>query len=159
MSPPRPEAASRALRTLAWTAAALTLLTAQLGQAQEPAPAPAVVPPSLVDFVEAAYPPEAEAAGLEGQVELLITIAADGSVTEVEVKTPAGNGFDEAAAAAARRFRFTPALVNGAPTPARIGYRYVFELPEAPLPEEPEPGAELEPEPGRLTGRVLASED
>src|SRR5690606_21489553 len=137
--PPRPQVSARRTKVtaLAALAAAGLLAGAPLARAQAPeAPPPAVVPPSLVDFVEASYPPEAQAAALEAQVELFITIAADGSVTEVEVKTPAGHGFDEAAAEAARRFRFTPARVNGVATPARIGYLYVFELPEAPAPAE-----------------------
>src|SRR5690606_16221268 len=50
----------------------------------------------------------------------------------------------------------------GVATPARIGYLYVFELPEAPAPAEgPEApfGGDEAPAPGRLVGRVLASED
>jgi TonB family protein len=121
-------------------------------------PAPAVVAPALVEFAEATYPPEAEAARIEGAVELLITIGADGTVTDAEVATPAGHGFDEAAVEAARRFRFTPALVNGQAIPSRIRYRYVFELRE-PEPAVEEPPVEAAPTVGRIAGRVLAAED
>ncbi len=119
---------------------------------------PVVVPPRLEEFVEATYPPEAQEAGLEASVELQITIAVDGSVTDASVVEPQGHGFDEAALEAVRRFRFRPATVDGTPTPVRIRYRYEFTL------DEPEPEEELPPEeeaerPGRLEGRVLTVED
>lgn len=119
---------------------------------------PVVIPPRLEEFVEATYPPEAQEAQLEATVELQITIAVDGSVTDASVVEPQGNGFDEAALEAVRRFRFSPATVDGTPTPVRIRYRYEFTL------GEPEPEPELPPEeeverPGRLEGRVLTVED
>ena len=119
---------------------------------------PVVVPPQLLEFVEATYPPEARAAELEATVELQITIAVDGSVTDAQVVEPQGNGFDEAALEAVRRFRFSPATVNGEPTPVRIGYRYEFTLDE-PEPEEVVPDETAPPPPGRLEGRVLTAED
>ena len=122
----------------------------------QPTP-PSVEPPALIEFVEAPYPPEAETAGIEGGVVLEILIAADGTVAEASVVEPAGHGFDEAALAAARQFRFTPARRDGVAVPARIRYRYVFELreeapPEEPASEEPraeprEPPPDPEPEP------------
>src|SRR5688572_10 len=74
---------------------------------------PEVVPPRLVTFVDAEYPAEAQAAGVEANVELEITIGADGTITDVRVVTPVGQGFDEAAVAAARRFVFEPARRGG----------------------------------------------
>lgn len=153
-------------RGLAWAAcvaglASGALLTwgATLAEAQEApeteAAAPVLVPPGLAQFVEATYPSAAEAEGLEATVELEITIGADGLVTEARVVTEAGHGFDEAALAAVERFVFTPASRDGEPIPARIRYRYVFELTAPPpAPEEP-----LEPLPGRLEGRLLGQED
>jgi TonB family protein len=112
-----------------------------------PAPQPAVTPPVLVTYVEAKYPAEALAAGEGARVELVITIAADGTVTDVQVATPVGGGFDEAAVAAARRFVFEPARQNGTPIPARVKYVYVFT--------PPAPEVEATPATGRLEGRVL----
>src|SRR5690348_7734707 len=63
--------------------------------------------PALAHFVEAQYPPEAQKLGLTASVLLRVTIAADGSVSEASVVEPVGNGFDEAALAAVRRFTFT----------------------------------------------------
>ena len=106
----------------------------------ETPPPPALEPPALLEFVEAPYPPEAEAAGLEAGVVLEILIAADGTVAEASVVEPAGHGFDEAALEAVRQFQFSPAKRDGVPVPARIRYRYVFELrEETPPPEEPPP--------------------
>ncbi len=114
-----------------------------------------LTPPELIEFVPAAYPPAEEAAGVEAAVELFITIAEDGTVREVEVAQGAGQGFDEAAVEAAERFVFEPARRDGEAIPARIRYRYVFELREETpeVPEEPEA-----PAPGQLSGRLLDPE-
>lgn len=104
--------------------------------------APVLVPPSLVTFVEAVYPPEAEAQRLEGAVELAITLDAEGRVTDVTVTAPAGHGFDEAAVAAAKQFVFEPARKGDRAVPSRIGYRYVFELKPEPAEEPAVPAAD-----------------
>ncbi len=84
--------------------------------------------PALLDFVQAPYPPDAAALKLEGTVNLLIEIDAAGTVTLVEVLVPAGNGFDEAAVAAARQFRFSPAEDATGPVPVAIEFAYGFVL-------------------------------
>lgn len=91
-------------------------------------------PPELLEFVQAAYPPAAEAAGLEGSVKLRVTLDETGGVSEAEVLEPAGEGFDEAAAEAVKRFRFSPAEVDGVPAPIQLEYVYHFRLePKAPV--------------------------
>jgi TonB family protein len=138
---------------------------ARLAAAQEPpppdgeAPAPstspaapqanAVVPPKLLQFVEASYPAAAQESGITADVLLRLRVEADGSVSEAEVLTPAGHGFDEAAVAAARRFVFSPALANGQPVAVRIPFKYSFTLTE----QEVEREAAV-PTEGDLTGRV-----
>jgi TonB family protein len=101
-------------------------------------------------FVEAAYPPEAEAQKLEGRVVLSIDISASGEVTRAEVVEPAGHGFDEAALAAIRQFRFTPAELDGQPSPVRITYAYDFVLRPAPTQVQVKQEG-----PVNFTGRVL----
>ena len=86
--------------------------------------------PTLVTFVEAQYPAEAEKQGLAASVKLMITIGADGLVAEATVTGPAGQGFDEAALAAVKQFVFTPAEVDFAPAPVQIEYVYNFVLKE-----------------------------
>ena len=73
--------------------------------------------------------------------------------------TPAGHGFDERALDAVQRFTFEPARQNGHPIPARIRYRYVFELREATPPAREHPEENVAPPTGRLEGRVLSRED
>ena len=96
-------------------------------------PAPVLTKaPELLQFVEAAYPDAARAEKREGAVVLLIDIGADGAVTAAEVVSAAGFGFDEAALAAVRQFRFSPAELDGAPAAVQLEYvyRFVFRPPE-----------------------------
>lgn len=123
-------------------------------------PAPdVIVPPALETFVPAEYPPAAREAGREAAVDLELVVGADGKVVDARVLTPAGDGFDEAAVAAARAFQFRPATRGGVPVAVKIRYRYVFEL-TTPTAEPPvEPSAPPPPAPGRLEGRVLSRAD
>jgi TonB family protein len=132
------------------TALALTatvLAHAAYGQpaaaAETAAPdAAALTPPKLMTFVEATYPAAAKAAGLQVNVDLEMTIDATGKVTEARVVAPVGNGFDEAALDAARRFVFQPARRGDQAIAARISYRYVFaflaQAPTVPTTDEVE---------------------
>jgi TonB family protein len=91
---------------------ALSLVTAGNASAQDTppsAPGSQAAPqnvltkaPELLQFVEAVRPPGTEA--LEGVVVLMLTLQADGRVSDVVVESAAGQGFDEAAVAAARQF-------------------------------------------------------
>ena len=95
------------------------------------APGP-LVPPTLITFINATYPAVALEQGLTAVVRLRMTLDASGRVADASVIEPAGNGFDEAALAAVRRFVFAPALVDGAPVAVQIEYTYHFVLqPEA----------------------------
>ena len=89
-----------------------------------------MTPPKLLKFVEAVYPPERQAAGVEARVVLSIEINAGGRVEDVEVAQSAGTDFDAAAVAAARRFEFAPARMDGVPTPVKIHYAYRFQIKE-----------------------------
>ena len=89
--------------------------------------------PELVEFVEAPYP-EAELENPRAaQVVLAILIDAQGQVGEVQVVESAGEHFDAAAVDAVKRFRFTPAELDGVPSPVKITYRYSFEEPPPPI--------------------------
>jgi len=93
-------------------------------------PPPLVKTPELLEFVEAPYPEQAQADGIEATVLLLIEIDEQGAVTAVEVLRAAGHGFDEAAAEAARQLRFSPAEDESGPVPVAIEFEYGFELSE-----------------------------
>lgn len=100
--------------------------------APEPPPAeapaaPSLVPPRLLEFVEAEFPPsEAEAGVEEATVILLLSISEEGEVVDVTVSQSAGVSFDAAAEEAARQLRFAPATRDGVPLPVRIGFQYDF---------------------------------
>ncbi len=99
---------------------------------------PLVREPALLEFVQAPYPTEAASAGIEGAVRLILDVDATGAVTNVEVAEPVGHGFDEAAIAAARAFRFSPAEDATGPIPVVLEFDYRFALaPEAPAAELP----------------------
>ncbi|HTA92415.1 MAG TPA: TonB-dependent receptor [Polyangiaceae bacterium] len=117
---------------------------------KEPPKKPVIVLPELIHFEHAEYPPEAEKAGLQADVKLKLTLDRDGNVTKADVLEPVGNGFDEAAQAAALKFKFTPATRDGTPVPVVIPYRYSFTLTTKPGQEAPPPA----PVTGNLAGIV-----
>ncbi|HEY4157990.1 MAG TPA: TonB-dependent receptor [Polyangiaceae bacterium] len=119
-----------------------------------PEPAPeakkaVIVLPKLVHFENAPYPPEAEKAGIQAQVMLKLSIDVEGNVSKAEVMEPAGSGFDEAASAAALKFKFEPATRDGKPVAVVIPFRYSFTL--TPKDNAPSPPA---PTTGNLSGVV-----
>ncbi len=114
--------------------------------------------PTLKQFIEPEYPKAAQAQGLTASVRMMVTIAADGSVADVTVTAPVGQGFDEAALAAVRRFVFTPAEVDNTPAPVQIEYVYHFVLKvvDAGVSAATTPDAGAVVVPARLTGTVIA---
>jgi TonB family protein len=93
-------------------------------------------PPRLVHFVEARRPSGKET--VAATVTLSIDIDATGAVTNVTVVSSGGADFDAAAIAAAKQFTFTPAEVDGAPSPVTITYRYEFTVVEEPVAPAPQ---------------------
>ncbi len=141
---------------VAFTAIIATPVLAQTeGEPPEGDEAPAeLVPPQLLEYVEAEYPAEAFAERIEAEVLAQLELDVEGNVVGVQIVEPAGMGFDEAAAAAMAEFKFAPALQNGEPTSALVLYRYRFFIEEdAPAPEE------VPPLPAKLSGVVTDLED
>lgn len=93
-------------------------------------------PPRLLQFVQADYPPEARAAGREAAVVLQITVAADGTVSNVTADGE-HTEFTDPAIAAARRFTFRPARRDGQSVPAILRFRYRFTLEAQAQPQQP----------------------
>lgn len=77
-----------------------------------------------------AYPNLAEGAHISGNVMLLMDVAVDGSVSNVVVEQaePAGV-FDAAAIAAAKAWKFSPAMIDGKPVAGRVRVPITFEAP------------------------------
>jgi TonB family protein len=120
------------------------------GVATPDAGTPVVKPPTLIHFVPAVYPPEAEAAGISGAVTFSIVIDENGKVGAVKVLDPGPHPkFAAAAEAAVKQFTFSPAIINGKPTAVEIQYRYQFVLRKPPPPPQPTE------KPVSLIGRVI----
>lgn len=105
---------------------------------------PALAPPEVIERVDAVPPPESAGLKTPANVLLTVLVAADGTVGSCDVSTSAGAAFDEAACAAVKRWRFRPALRDGAPAPSRISVSFAF-APPAPAPA-PEPLPSAAPE-------------
>ena len=93
-----------------------------------PAPAGLVEGPALVTRVEPVYPDLARRAGIEGTVELEVSIDAKGAVTEVEVVRGLPLGLSDAAADAVRRWKYRPARTASGPVASRKSVRIRFVL-------------------------------
>jgi len=107
--------------------------------AKEAAPAPApkaapvIAPPQVKRDQGAEYPAAAIAAKTKETVEVVVVVDVDktGAVTNARVDEPVGNGFDEAAIAAARTLEFEPATRDGVPIASRVKHKYTFTPPHS----------------------------
>ncbi|MEC9466391.1 MAG: TonB family protein, partial [Myxococcota bacterium] len=109
------------------------------------APVTLAKPPVLLEEVPAELPGDTVFPGPEVAVELDLVVARDGSIREAAIAQGAGEPFDSAALAAAKRFKFEPAMLsNGEPTPVRVRFRMLIKEPPPP----PTP-------PVKLTGTLL----
>jgi periplasmic protein TonB len=84
--------------------------------------------PRPIDLPRIAYPAGARKAGTEGRVLLVLGIDAQGKVTSVRVLEAPSPSLAEAALEGARKFRFAPALLEGAPVATEIRFTYTFLL-------------------------------
>jgi TonB family protein len=138
---PRAAPFGAALLALTPAASAQIGATTPAGQPDPQAAPAATAAPRLRQFVQADYPPAALAAGREGAVLLQLSVSAEGRVTEATVVQGLGDGFDEAALAAARQFEFEPGRRDGAPVAAVLRYRYRFSVAAARAAQTPRPAA------------------
>lgn len=86
------------------------------------------VPAKLVSSVVAAYPSGARSDDVEGDVGVEIVVDREGHVVEARVVRPAGHGFDDAALAAIRRYRFAAAQREGHAVRVRMPWSVQFRL-------------------------------
>jgi len=101
---------------------------------QEVPPAEPITPPRALRVPEVLLP---EGQALSGPVEVLLSIDADGHVTQAELERSHGTELDALLLDAARTIRFEPAMKGSRPVPSRIRFRF-----------EVEPAAESTLEPG-----------
>lgn len=103
-------------------------------------------PPRPLQVMAPDYPPAALAAGKEAKVKVRLHIDATGAVTKVDVLEKVGDGFDEAAVAAAMQYIFEPAEIDGKPAAIAVETAINFTIdktpePDPPPPPKPPPGA------------------
>jgi len=85
--------------------------------------------PKVITRVEPEYTAEALLARLEGTVTIAVSVAGDGSTTDLRILKSLGLGLDEAALDAARNWKFAPATLHGKPVPQGIPITLEFRLP------------------------------
>ena len=79
------------------------------------------------------YPAEAVANRQSGKVVLIVDVGADGKPVDVQVEKAEPTGvFEQAAVAAARQWRFAPAIQDGKPVPGRVRVPIDFAIDDAP---------------------------
>ena len=84
--------------------------------------------PKALELPTIPYPPEARHAGVEGQVVLVLRLDSHGAVRAVRVVDAPSAELARAAEEGARRFRFTPAILEGEPVETEIRFTYTFLL-------------------------------
>jgi TonB family protein len=147
-----------ALAALAAIATIVGALVASPSRAQEDAgvapvdaapAAPVMVPPRLVEAPPVTLPEGAEPLPEGVGVDLVLTIAPDGTVRDATLAAPVREDVDAMVLEAARAMRFEPATRDGAPIPARVRFRYTIAQ-AAPV-TEAETGTETATETGTET--------
>jgi TonB family protein len=89
---------------------------------------PGVAPPMAVYKPEPDYTEEARDAKLEGTVLLSVTVAADGTVTDVKVTRSLGKGLDESAVKRVKTWKFLPATKAGKPVAWTGAIEVAFQM-------------------------------
>lgn len=110
---------------------------AEDGAAERAPHRPVMMPPRLIESPPVELPEGAEPLPEDASVELVITIAADGTVSDAQIATPIRQDVDERVLEAARTMRFEPATRDGQAIPARIRFRYRIAVPEPTTGEGP----------------------
>lgn len=93
-------------------------------------------PPKLVQAIAPEYPAAALAANKQADVKVRLHIDSSGVVTAVDVVEPVGDGFGDAAVAAAMQYVFEPAEIDGRPGAIVVEttIHFTIEAPPAPPP-------------------------
>ncbi len=107
----------------------LLATAAQSAAAWVPCEQKGVVPPKPIQREAPAYPQTVRATGIEGSVEVALTVLRDGSVGWVRVVRAEPRGyFEQAAAEGVRGWRFAPATQGGEAIECRLRTRLRFAL-------------------------------
>ncbi|HEY6098746.1 MAG TPA: energy transducer TonB [Anaeromyxobacter sp.] len=113
-------------------AAIACILGAPAALAWVPCEQPGLAPPKPIQREAPAYPQAVRAIGIEGTVEVALTVLRDGSVGWVRIVRADPRGyFEQAAAEGVRRWRFQPATQEGEAVECRLHTRVRFALTDA----------------------------
>lgn len=109
-------------------------------------------PAALREWVQPTFPPEAKKQKLEGRVVVEFTVDAEGRVSEAAVSESTAEMFEEAALAAVRQWKFSPALAEGRPVECVMSVPIEFPLAQLKQKRVPvAPADHLMPRPAKLT--------
>ena len=114
--------------------------------------------PEVIQDASLRYPPQAWDNDVQGDVVLLLWVTEVGQVEAAKVISTPGYDMELAAMAAAKKMRFSPALMDGEPVKVKIRYTFRFRKPERGALALPPltGGGKEDPRPkGRFFGRVL----
>jgi TonB family protein len=87
--------------------------------------------PQPVETPSPGYPAALTDSGVSGSATVDILVKADGSVDQASLKSADHEAFGEAALAAIKKWRFTPATVDGTPVEKRVTVPFKFAAPVA----------------------------
>ena len=99
-----------------------------------PPPSPSsgnVPPPEVIDSPVPPYSEQARNAGLEGTVQVVFTVGADGAPRDIRVLRGLEPAIDESVKAAIGQWRFRPALLNGQVASPIVAVDVKFQLPDS----------------------------
>ena len=91
-------------------------------------PSSGITEPKIKYSVKPTYPKNARRAQKEGKVVLKAIITVEGVAKDITAETNLGFGFEEAAIAAFKKFKFTPAMENGKAIEYPVRIPFEFEL-------------------------------
>ncbi len=144
-------------RCMTVTAVATLAGSALQGQTAEDSAPSLSRRPEVIQEAALRYPPRAWDEDVQGDVVLLLWVDEEGLVEAGEVVSTPGYDMELAALAAAKKMRFSPALMEGEPVKVKIRYTFRFRKPEkATQALPPLAVGRQDPRPkARLFGRVL----
>jgi len=95
--------------------------------------------PELITKVEPVYPADALKSHMEGKVWVKIWVDTEGKAREVVLMKSDAEIFNASAIAAARQFRFNPAMIKGKPVDVWVAVPFKFRIAEKPEPSGQKP--------------------
>ncbi len=87
-----------------------------------------VTPPRIIKSPDPKYPKSARKEQIEGTVVLWLIVNSQGSPEQIKVQRALGHDLDQSAVDAVNRWKFVPAMKDGAPVPVMINVEVNFRM-------------------------------